>query len=61
MNYFDSNMSKSTITVVYFGRRQFIITFADNYSGKFEHVQTIIHQHVHLGDGKVSHMHRRVC
>ena len=30
MNYFDSDMSKSTITVVYFGRRQFIFTFADN-------------------------------
>jgi hypothetical protein len=40
MNYFDSDMSKSTNTVVYFDCKTVI------YAAKFE--QTIIHRHVHL-------------
>ena len=52
MTFFDSDMSKSTNTAVYFDWKTVIYIYAcgkcrtQNYAAKFE--QTIIHQHVHL-------------
>ena len=58
MNYFDSDMSKSTNTVVYFDWKRVNYIYvcenvARNYAAKFE--QTIIHQHVHLRRESQSH------
>ena len=53
MNYFDTDISNSTNTVVHFDKKkrwQFIFTFADkvahNICGAGWFVHTIIHQHV---------------
>jgi hypothetical protein len=60
MNYFDSDMSKSTNTVVYFDWKTAIYIYVNLrtmshtiYAAKFE--QTIIHQHVHLRRENQSH------
>ena len=60
MNYFDSDMSKSTNTVVYFEWKTVIYIYACGqcrthavYAANFE--QTIIHQHVHLRRESQSH------
>jgi hypothetical protein len=58
MNYFDSDMSKSTNTVVYFDWKTVIYIYVcgqcrHNLTAKFE--QTIIHQHVHLQRESQSH------
>ena len=59
MNYFDSDMSKSTNTVVYFDWKTVIYIYVCGqchntiYAAKFE--QTIIHQHVHLRRESQSH------
>jgi hypothetical protein len=59
MNYFDSDMSKSTNTVVYFDWKIFNLylrlrTISHTiYAAKFE--QTIIHRHVHLRRESQSH------
>ena len=44
MNYFDSDMSKKTSTLVYFNWKT--VMSHTIYAAKFE--QTIIHQHVYL-------------
>ena len=50
MIYFDSDMSKSTTTVVFFDWKTVIIfTFA-----KMSHT-------IDAANGKVSHIHRRMC
>ena len=58
MNYFDSDMSMSTNTVVYFDWKTVIYIYGceicrTHYAAKFE--QTIIHQHVHLRWESQSH------
>jgi hypothetical protein len=59
MNYFDSDMSKSTNTVVYFDWKTVIYIYVLRtmshtiYAAKFE--QTIIHQYVHLRRESQSH------
>jgi hypothetical protein len=58
MIYFDSDMSKSTNTVVYFERKTNLYLRLRKmshtvYAAKFE--QTIIHQHVHLRQKIQSH------
>jgi hypothetical protein len=59
MNYFDSDMSKGTNTVVYFDWKTVILylrlrTMSHTiYAAQFE--QTIIHQHVHLRRESQSH------
>jgi hypothetical protein len=59
MNYFDSDMSKSTNTVVYFDWKAVIYIYVCGqmlhtiYATKFE--QTIIHQHAHLRRESQSH------
>jgi hypothetical protein len=60
INYFDSDMSKSTNTVVYFDWKTVIYIYVCGmlhtiYAAKFE--QTIIHQHVHLRRKSQSHAH----
>jgi calcineurin-like phosphoesterase family protein len=59
MNYFDSDMSNSTNTVIYFDGKDGNLylrlwTMSRTiYAAKFE--QTIIHQHVHLRRESQSH------
>jgi hypothetical protein len=56
MNYFDSDMSKSTNTVVYFDGKTVTYIYVCGhaiYAAKFE--QTITHQHVHLRRESQSH------
>jgi hypothetical protein len=58
MMYFDSDMSKSTNTIVYFDWKTVIYIYACGmsptiYAAIFE--QTIIHQHVHLRRESQSH------
>jgi hypothetical protein len=60
MNYFDSDMSKSTNTVVYFDWKTGIYIYVcgicrTHYAAKFE--QTIIHKDVHLRRESRSHVH----
>jgi hypothetical protein len=52
MNYFDSDMSNSTNTVVYFDRKA--VMSHTIYGAKFE--QTITHQHVPLRRESQSHI-----
>jgi hypothetical protein len=59
MNYFDSDMLKSTNTVVYFYWKTVIYIYVygicrTEYAAKLE--QTIIHQHVYLRRGSRSHV-----
>jgi hypothetical protein len=54
MNYFDSDMSNSTNTVVYFNWKTLIYMSHTIYGAKFN--QTIIHQHVLLRRDSQSHI-----
>ena len=64
MNYFDSDMSKSTNTVVYFDwKTSFIFTFADNVAHNLCcQIRADDNSfNMYIYEGKVSHMHRRMC
>ena len=68
MIYFDSDMSKSTNTVVYFDWKTVIHTYA---CGKIAHNLCnsnntapsigIIRVTIYAANGNVSHIHRRMC
>ena len=69
MIYFDSDMSKSTNMVVYtlIGRRQFIFTLVENVAHNLCNSNNnvpsigIIRVTIYAANGKVSHIHRRMC
>ena len=57
MIYFDSDMSKSTNTVVCFDWKTVIYIYA---CGKCRTIG-IIRVKIYAANGKVSHIHRRMC
>ena len=59
MIYFDSDMSKSTNTVVYFDWKTVIYTYAcgNNTAPSIG----IIRVTIYAANGNVSHIHRRMC
>ena len=68
MIYFDSDMSKGTNTEVYLiGRRSFIFTLAENVAHNLCNLNNtvssigIIRVTIYAANGKVSHIHRRMC
>ena len=68
MIYFDSDMSKSTNTVVHFDwKTEFIFTLAENVahnlcnSNNTVPVIGIIRVTIYAANGKVSHIYRRMC
>ena len=64
MIYFDSDMSKSTNTVVYFDWKTVIYIYAcRNLCNSNNTVPSIgiIRVTIYAANGKVSHIHRRMC
>jgi len=64
MIYFDSDMSKSTNTVVYFDWKTVIyINVCEKCRTQFMLLNSSRQQFInmYIYDGKVSHMHRRMC
>jgi hypothetical protein len=63
MIYFDSDMSKSTNTVVYFDWKTLIYIYTHNLCNSNNTAPSIgiIRVKIYAANGKVSHIHRRMC
>ena len=61
MIYFDSDMSKSTNTVVYFDWKTVIVAHNLCNSNNTAPFIGIIRVTIYAANGKVGHIHRRMC